>query len=99
MTRYPEVTLAPLASSRRVQTGCPAWMRSRNLPHGAETKRSKVVRVEAALAGKSSKRVQTGEPNNVFQDVRYLIDFITSSSDVSPGLTPFDCDPGVDSNS
>jgi hypothetical protein len=32
-------------------------------------------------------------------NVRYLIDFIMIISDVSSGLAPFDCDPGVDSNS
>jgi len=42
-------------------------------------------------------RIHGGEPY-VFRDVRYLIDFITTVSDVSPGLAPFDCDPGVDSN-
>ena len=50
-------------------------------------------------AAKSSKRVQTGEPNCVFDDIRYLIDFITATSGISTGLAPFDRDPGVDSNS
>jgi len=48
---------------------------------------------------KTQVRVLPGEPYCVFRDVRYLIDFITTVSDVSPGLAPFDCDPGVDSNS
>ena len=48
---------------------------------------------------KSSKCVHDGEANCVFQDVRYLIDFISTISDVSSGLAPFHCGPGVDSNS
>lgn len=38
----------------------------------------------------SSKVVQGGEPNSISGDVRYLIDFITTISDISPGLTQFD---------
>jgi hypothetical protein len=44
-------------------------------------------------------RIHVGEPNSVFLDVRYLIDFITDISDVSSGLSPLESDPGVDSNS
>ena len=40
-----------------------------------------------------------GEPFCNFSTSRYLIDFITSISDVSSGLAPLDCDPCVDSNS
>jgi hypothetical protein len=44
-------------------------------------------------------RILLGEPNLVFQAIRYLIDFITSISEVSSELAPLDSDPGVDSNS
>jgi hypothetical protein len=30
------------------------------------------------------------EPNSIFRDVRYLIDFIATISDASPGLNEFD---------
>jgi hypothetical protein len=68
------------------------------LDHSENTMRSQ-VRSRPELARESSKRVQTGEPNCVFQIVRYLIDFITILSEVSSGLGPPDSDPDVDSNS
>jgi hypothetical protein len=48
------------------------------------------VRDDIVSGRESSKRVQTGEPNSIFRDVRYLIDFIATISDASPGLTEFD---------
>jgi hypothetical protein len=49
-----------------------------------------LVRADRVLGRKSPKRVQTGEPNSIFRDVRYLIDFIATISDASPGLNEFD---------
>jgi hypothetical protein len=44
-------------------------------------------------------RILPGEANGVFQDARYLIDFITTISEISSRFGAFECDPGADSNS
>jgi hypothetical protein len=58
-----------------------------------------LVRTAGLSGGKSSKRVQGGEPNLIRLASRYLIDFIAGILDISSGLAPPDSDPGVDSNS
>ena len=68
-------------------------------PRASASARSAGPQPSAVWSGRSPVRVLGGEPNFVFRDVRYLIDFITTISDVSSGLSPLESDPGVDSNS
>src|ERR1039457_301225 len=53
----------PWASSRRVQTGRPAWTGSEVLADHSKNNRRTRIRTQGQLGGISSKRIQTGEPN------------------------------------
>jgi hypothetical protein len=61
VTHDPEVILA---SSRRVQFGCPPWTRVRVRSNRSENNRRLRVRSAGQLSCQSSKRVQTGEPTH-----------------------------------
>ena len=50
------------------------------------------------LGGKSSKRVQTGEPIALVPDLRHLIDSIRRTEEPLPGATQWNGDPIKDSN-
>ena len=83
---------------------CPDWVPGVDTARPATSMMMKAksviwVRSPCQLDGKSSKRVQGGEPIIKSRRSRYLIDFTTSISGASSGLAPPDCDPGVDSNS
>jgi len=89
---------APLASSRRIQTGCPSWMIIVAGPDHSENNELPWVRSHRQLGAKSSKRVQTGEPNFVFPDASYLIDFILCSRRELLWIALCAFDPRKDSN-
>jgi hypothetical protein len=89
---------APLASSRRVQTGCLSWTRASS-SHGSLSKQwATKVRSEGRPCGKSSKRVQTGEPSHRFRSSRYPIDFTAGLRRPPSNSWRQSCNPSMDSN-
>src|ERR1017187_873105 len=71
---HPEVTLGPLASSRRVQTGWPGLdKRRRAAPITLKTIRRPRFRSQCHLGRISSKRVQCGEPIRIALSILHFV--------------------------
>jgi hypothetical protein len=88
-----------VASSRRVQTGCPPWTCVGSALESIWERRTSVGSIRGSTEPQKFETYPDWGANWNFSTSSHLFDVITSISDVSSGLAPLERDPGVDSNS